>query len=434
LQIARYDSNTSSTFKVLENYTISDLSDTWLWIRFRVNGETLRAKHWEASVNEPSDWDISVSDSNLSSGWAGVGSFDSQIQSWDYVGFGIGGAEAPMPVDESGKHVMRVVNPASRRTVDGVNQTIPVNIQVSTDSAENIGDTQADLNLELTDLEAFYQSDLYFNYRETGSSTWNISSGTTVSGPTTYSETINSLSENTDYEFQGIAKGVGGLEESDNGSILTFTTTGILTTNLQNRWTFEDTADTTTVVDTVGTNDGTIQGGPTYDTTNPIQGDASLNFDGVDDHVDGMSDILPQDADFTFMGWVDLPSSPNSTYNTMFEQSGTVLYSYWDGDAAPRLWHEALDDELLLGTTNVRGAGETHIALRRSGDTYDLFVDGSIEDTATQSGNLGDDGSGVHFCSRNSDDRFGEGNIDDFRYYDSALTDQEITDISNKNK
>jgi hypothetical protein len=423
LQIGRYDQG----FDILKSFALPDTFGDWIWIRFQTIGTEIKAKFWEYNSIEPSDWDIAVSDSALSIGWAGVGAYDGSLQEWDYVGIGVGGAEAPKPVDNSGRYVMQTVDPGSRRTVDGVNQTVPVNIQVNTDAATNVGDTQADLNLELTDLEAFYQSDLYFNYRETGASTWNVTTGTTVSDPTTYSETITSLSSSTEYEFQGIAKGVGGLEESNAGSTLTFTTTGIITNGLQNRWNFEDNSDTTTAVDSVGTNDGTINGG-TYSSANAMIDDYGLTLDSsTDDYVSGMNPVIPQDADFTIMAWVDFTAA--ESYETLIDDQGNTIYAEYNDNDECRM---TLENGVNLFCQGITGDGPSHVVLRRSGDTFEAFINGSSEDSETVAGNIGSSTSDLAFGARSGNIRNLNGTIDDVRFYDRALSSSEISDIANK--
>lgn len=71
--------------------------DTWYWMRFRLDGETLSLKAWQYGDTEPDSWLLEVTDSTHTSGWAGVGSYQAARTEWSWVSAGVGGASAPKP-------------------------------------------------------------------------------------------------------------------------------------------------------------------------------------------------------------------------------------------------------------------------------------------------------------------------------------------------
>lgn len=87
------------------------ISPSDYWLRFRVSGNELKARSWEASNPEPSSWMVEVTDTNLSSGWFGIVAMSTTI-TVDLIGVGTDGDPAPTePVS--------VGHPASVYALDG---------------------------------------------------------------------------------------------------------------------------------------------------------------------------------------------------------------------------------------------------------------------------------------------------------------------------
>ena len=95
-----------------------------------------------------------------------------------------------------------------------------VEVTVETNEAENIGETAATLNGELTQLENAEEATVYFEWGESGDLS-NTTSDQSLSSAGGFDETLSGLSSDTDYEFRAVAEAEG---ESDEGSTLTFTT------------------------------------------------------------------------------------------------------------------------------------------------------------------------------------------------------------------
>ena len=74
--------------------------DVWYWVRFRVQGTSLKLKIWEGPyTHEPSSWDIETTDSDISGGgWVGFGCNDVSANSdYDFMSVVEGGGTAPYP-------------------------------------------------------------------------------------------------------------------------------------------------------------------------------------------------------------------------------------------------------------------------------------------------------------------------------------------------
>ena len=58
--------------------------NTWYWIRFRVIGSSLKYRVWADGDSEPVAWDKDETDSDITSGWVGLGSHTGDYSDCDY--------------------------------------------------------------------------------------------------------------------------------------------------------------------------------------------------------------------------------------------------------------------------------------------------------------------------------------------------------------
>ncbi|WP_390277896.1 fibronectin type III domain-containing protein [Halobellus rarus] len=70
--------------------------NTFFYRRFRAEDETLKAKAWPASESEPAGWDAEITDSDLTDGWVGLGSYDTGTVQTDVFSVATGGESAPL--------------------------------------------------------------------------------------------------------------------------------------------------------------------------------------------------------------------------------------------------------------------------------------------------------------------------------------------------
>lgn len=96
-------------------------------------------------------------------------------------------------------------------------------VAVSTDAATDVGDTKATLNGSVTDLGNAAETDVYFEYREVGLSSWTVTSTQSLSDAGSFSDSVSGLSSGTDYEYRAVAEASDG--DSDTGGLVTCTTT-----------------------------------------------------------------------------------------------------------------------------------------------------------------------------------------------------------------
>lgn len=95
----------------------SPVDGQWYFARIQASGDQLKARVWQFDTDEPSAWDAEVTDSSLSSGWVGVGSYSEFQDSWGYLSVGVGGESAPKP------NVTEATSSAVIQTLSGSVQT-----------------------------------------------------------------------------------------------------------------------------------------------------------------------------------------------------------------------------------------------------------------------------------------------------------------------
>ena len=87
-----------ATTTSISSVTVSITSGTWCWVRFRVNGSTIRAKYWTgAAGDEPGTWDIDTTDSTYTTaGHVGLmKGANTNTHLWRKFGVGTNGDTAP---------------------------------------------------------------------------------------------------------------------------------------------------------------------------------------------------------------------------------------------------------------------------------------------------------------------------------------------------
>lgn len=81
-------------------------NNVWYWVRFRVNGTSLKAKVWQGDhIAEPTAWTIERTDSSiLTAGWIGVGNFASTgTRQYDDIAIGTAGDTAAFPPSDEAR-------------------------------------------------------------------------------------------------------------------------------------------------------------------------------------------------------------------------------------------------------------------------------------------------------------------------------------------
>jgi len=242
------------------------------------------------------------------------------------------------------------------------------------------------------------------------------------------------------------------------GQAKTFTTWAYLRTNaniggLVGCWNLDETSGLTAADGSGSGNNGTLVNGPTWNPTGGQIGGA-LVFDGIDDYVDLGTDSslnFGSSKPFTVTAWVKTT-----------EDYGLIVSFRSSTDGGPvmdlSVGYEGADSDpgkaMILVRQDGGGGGYAHVtggsvkdglwhhvaAVRGSGSTVELFVDGNSQGTSSgsESGgaittNLRAIGSERRWVSDGygtSDQRYLVGTIDDVRIYNRALSAWEIAELA----
>ncbi|MBI4327119.1 MAG: Ig-like domain-containing protein [Chloroflexi bacterium] len=207
---------------------------------------------------------------------------------------------------------------------------------------------------------------------------------------------------------------------------------------LKHRYSFSESPGSGTVEDLVGTADGTLIGGATY------TGDGKLVLDGADGHVDLPNGIISILTNATIEAWVTW--SARSTWQRIFDfgsnsggegQQGTgqtYLFLTPLGNSgvvrfAATISSGGGETPVLNGRSALPIGQETHLAVvyNFSARSAKLFVNGQMQASGTASIPLRSVQDVNNWLGRsNWPDPYFNGEFNEFRIYDGALTDFEV--------
>ncbi len=169
----------------------------------------------------------------------------------------------------------------------------------------------------------------------------------------------------------------------------------------------------------------------------------SLNFDGTDDYVEvGDDGSSLQSEIFTISAWIkNTDASPN--WSSIVDKELSVTdrnYGFLVGksygaspDDVLQLWYSSggSNSLRLYGSTPVRDGNWHHVAVTRDDSKIVIYVDG-MEDAITTTSPVPDIQNGVLRIGMESDGDYPfQGQIDDVRVYNYALTSAQVKDIFN---
>lgn len=211
--------------------------------------------------------------------------------------------------------------------------------------------------------------------------------------------------------------------------------------DLKHRYSFGDAAGSATAKDSAGTADGTLHGGAT------LNGNGTLTLDGTDGYVDLPNGIISQLTDATFEAWVTF-SGQGGAWQRVFDfgsnsngedQQGTgtsyLFLTPRTGTGGPTRFAATMDssgtprENPILDAPTMDAGVETHVAV-----TYNftdkvarLFVNGKLIASGTATVALKDVQDINNWLGRsNWPDAFFEGDFNEFRIYDTALSPLQI--------
>ena len=89
----------------------------WTYLKLRVNGSSVKAKHWAYGTTEPDPWDIAVTDDDVAGpGWTGIGAWSGDTQLFDFFSARVDGESTD---SDNTKPEVAWKQPLADETVDG---------------------------------------------------------------------------------------------------------------------------------------------------------------------------------------------------------------------------------------------------------------------------------------------------------------------------
>ncbi len=228
-------------------------------------------------------------------------------------------------------------------------------------------------------------------------------------------------------------KGTGGGYPLSSTTLTTGTSfpsvprTAIVPNGLVGHWRLDETSGTTAFDSSGNGNDGTMQNG--LDATNDSvdgQTNLALDFDGTDDTITGLPYSVGELGDLnSFAFWARFDTVPDNKIG--FGQSGAVNIVVGVKDNQAITYANASSSEVNGGTVPM---GEwVHLAMVRDGATVRHYINGVGAGSGTLSNSA--DIRIDRFGNRGSSGEYFDGQVDDIRIYNRALTAAEVAEIYN---
>ena len=207
---------------------------------------------------------------------------------------------------EDGHPVLQAVSTTAQLDGQEVNyEEVIDGPQISTLEASSIGFDDATLNGELTDLGEESEVDVFFEWRETGETSWNETTKVERTSTGTFDETISDLDDDTEYEFRAVVEwDEDGSTEKREGSTLTFTTEesnpvfDVTITNTNTPVNQSETLQVSVDVTNTGNDDGEKDVWLEYDTEgNEVDREENLQVEPSETESLTLTHSIPSDED-----------------------------------------------------------------------------------------------------------------------------------------
>ncbi|MHC4642421.1 MAG: lamin tail domain-containing protein, partial [Planctomycetota bacterium] len=194
-------------------------------------------------------------------------------------------------------------------------------------------------------------------------------------------------------------------------------------------WKFDDGPGSSIALDSAGTNNGTLNGDPTW-TDGRIDG--ALNFDGNGDYVSASPISVLAGNSFTTQAWI-LVNDSGGVWNPVFMQhdlsnDGSYFYISNNKPAFYLINGASVAQAVSLDPINIDQW--VHVAATNDGTTLNLYVDGQSKASASSAGMTGVSSDAYIGCEPVSL-LYHTGLIDDFRVYNRPLSAYEFQEIAN---
>jgi hypothetical protein len=206
--------------------------------------------------------------------------------------------------------------------------------------------------------------------------------------------------------------------------------TGSLAEGLVAYYPLDDDSDTTTAVDATPLGNGGTINGATYAGSGQVGPDA-LSFDGSDDYV-AVDTLSPAITDpVTVTGYVKKDSTTDT--KAWFDHGAGRFTLSYEGQGSNGFDFSIYDDtnQNIITSGNTTTGSYVHVAGRYAGGVMQLFVDGVSQGTKSAP-QIGIDTEGTHIGSHSGGKWYWDGDTDDVRIYDRALSQPEIEALANR--
>ncbi len=182
---------------------------------------------------------------------------------------------------------------------------------------------------------------------------------------------------------------------------------------------------------------GTLVNGPTFVAGQIGQ---AVNLDGTNDHVSMPSGVVNGLTDFSIATWVRLDTT--SAWRRLFDfGTGTTVNMFLTPQSGSNTVRFAITtggggaEQQINGTSALPTGTWTHVAVTKSGNTGRLYVNGAQvgQNTAMtlSPSSLGNTTQNWIGRSQYTGDPFLDGQVDDFRIYNRALSAAEVQSLAN---
>lgn len=247
------------------------------------------------------------------------------------------------------------------------------------------------------------------------------------------------------FEFSGWPGTVANPITSSDFTTYNNSATASYEMNLVSRWTMDDDAVNTIVLDDVGTSTGTSSVSNTsvlhVTSGNPPTLNGALSFDGVGDYISVGEDAttaMEAAGKFTIAAWVfNTDDTPVTNDRTIAASWGSGVSSFLfniDTDINPEEYALNLFDD--PGNFIVTGSGGfavnewQHVAVTYDGSNLKMYVDGNLTGSVVGSWNP-EASSNTIIGSRTGTGHFWTGSLDEIRMYDVPLDATQILELYN---
>ena len=193
-------------------------------------------------------------------------------------------------------------------------------------------------------------------------------------------------------------------------------------------WKFDDGIGSSKAIDSAGTNDGTLNGDPTW-TIGRVE--EALSFDGDGDYV-SVNPIAPLAGNsFTVQAWISVDESAGA-WNPILTQhdlSNDGYYFYIANDKPAFYLVDGAGFAQVVSVEYFNANQWYHVAATNDGSNLKLYVDGQLKQIVSSAGLTGTGYEAYIGCEIISP-LYYSGLIDDVRVYNRALSAYEFQDIA----